>query len=62
MSDLKLQVSAAQSAYYALPGLLAGVRALSQWQRFCAPRCRASEHRRIRSGATSTRSVAVVSG
>lgn len=61
MSDLKLQPSAAQNAYVRICAACSqAFEPARTWQRFCAPRCRASEHRRIRSQATSTRSVGVV--
>ncbi len=61
MSDLKLQPSAAQNAYVRICAACSQAFEPSRrWQRFCTPRCRASEHRRNRTQATSARSVAVV--
>jgi hypothetical protein len=61
MSDPKLPPPAAQNAYVRVcPACSQAFEPARTWQRFCTPRCRATEHRRIRSQASSARSVAVL--
>jgi hypothetical protein len=61
ISDPKVPPSAAQNAYVRIcPACSQAFEPPRRWQRFCAPRCRAREHRRSRSPTTSARSVAVV--